>query len=270
MTPETHIKEMALRRFRAGELAAPDRPAIEAHTAACARCRARLKELGDEQRRFEQEISFDRFAAGVERAARTPRRMPAAPRPVARWAFPLMSAAAAIALAFTLAPRLRHGGDAAADHGANRVKGGSASDITVQIAPPGAGPQRVAAVRAAEPLSPGERIRIGYQGGNHDYVTSVSIDDRGEVSALYPESGRSLPIGRLKGRPGTVFYLPGSIEFTGNGNERLIVILGDQPLEVEAVKQAARGAFHRAGNDLARLGALDLPGEQFQRAFVKP
>ena len=278
MTTEPHIKEMALRRFWAGELAAPEKPAIEAHAAACARCRARLKEISDEQRRFEQDISFDRFAAGVERAVRTPRRVPAASRglslsgPTMRWFFPLASVAAAVALTFTFAPRLRPGEDAtnrtAPDRVLSRLKG--STGITVQIAPAGHGPQRIAAVTAPETLSPGERIRIGYQIGAHEFVLALSIDDQGEVTPLYPESGRSLQVSRVKGPTGSTHYLPDSVEFTGKGSERLIVILSDQPLEVEAAKQAAHAAFQRARNDLTHLPALDLPGEQFQRTFVKP
>ncbi len=270
MTTEPHVKEMALRRFWAGELAGAEKPAIEAHTAACARCRARLKEMNDEQRRFEQEISFDRFAAGVERAARTPRRVPAArglspSGPTMRWFFPLASVAAAVALTFTFAPRLRDG--VTVDHALGRIKGGSG--ITVQIAPAGGGPQRTAAVGAFETLSPGERIRIGYQPGMHQFVTALSIDDQGEITPLYPEAGRSLPIGRSKG-PSATRYLPDSVEFTGKGSERLIVILSDQALEVQSVKQAVSAAFEAARRDLTLLPALDLPGEQFHRTFVKP
>ena len=266
MTSETHIKELVLRRFRAGELGPPERPAIEAHTAACARCRARLKELADEQRRFEQEISFDRFAAGVERAARTPRRLPSTTTsPHARWVFPALSLAAALALTITFAPRLRPGDGATT----NRIKAGSG--IAVQIAAPGAGPQRAAAVDAPEALSPGERIRIGYQPGVHRYLTSLSIDEQGEVTPLYPEAGRSLPVGEGNGeRTAATRYLPDSVEFTGQGRERLVVILGDQPLEVETVKQAARAAYQKAHGDLTRLPPLEVPGEQFHRMFVKP
>ena len=68
---DEHIGELALRRRRAGEALGSDGPAIEAHATSCADCRARIRALDDEQRRFEQEISFDRFAAGVERAARS-------------------------------------------------------------------------------------------------------------------------------------------------------------------------------------------------------
>ena len=68
---DEHIGELTLRRRRAGEALGPDGPAIDAHATSCADCRARIRALDDEQRRFEQEISFDRFAAGVERAARS-------------------------------------------------------------------------------------------------------------------------------------------------------------------------------------------------------
>ena len=78
MNMEGHVGELALRRLRAGEALGRGRAGIEAHAASCADCRARLRALDDEQRRFEQEISFDRFAAGVDarRAARRARRAP--------------------------------------------------------------------------------------------------------------------------------------------------------------------------------------------------
>jgi hypothetical protein len=102
-------------------------------------------------------------------------------------------------------------------------------------------------------------------------VTAVSIDDKGQVSPIYPESGSSLRVPRLKGGTSeTTIYLPDSIELTGKGPERLIVILGDKPIDVEAVKQAAGRAFQQAKGDIAHLPSLDVPGEQFQRTFVKP
>ena len=64
--------------------------------------------------------------------------------------------------------------------------------------------------------------------------------------------------------------MPDSVEFTGKGSEQLIVVLSDQSLDVDAVKQAAHAAYQKAGGDLGRLPSLDLPGEQFSRTFVKP
>jgi len=262
MTSDTHVKELALRRFFAGELGDKERPAIEAHAAGCPRCRARIKELGDEQRRFEQDISFDRFAAGVERAARIPRRVPAQRRAIVRWAFPTLGLAAAMALAIAVGPLRRP-----EPTGANRVKGEA---ITVMIGGRGREARRTTVTDAPERLAPGERIRIGYRVLGQDYLVAVSIDDQGEVSPIYPESGASVALPGVKGDPTATIYLPDSVEFTGKGRERLIVLRSDRPLDVDAVKKAARAAFQKAGSDLAHLPALDLPGEQFQRTFVKP
>src|SRR5438552_16616950 len=94
---QEHIGELTLRRRRAGEALGPDAAAIDAHAASCADCRARIRALDDEQRRFEQEISFDRFAAGVERAARGASKALSAKRratPVAIWVAPMLAMAA--------------------------------------------------------------------------------------------------------------------------------------------------------------------------------
>jgi hypothetical protein len=128
--------------------------------------------------------------------------------------------------------------------------------------------QRTARVDATEPLSAGERLRIGYQSGGHRYLLSLSIDEHGEVTPLYPEEGASLTL--PAGIPSATHFLPDSIELTGTGLERIIVVLSDQPVDVQVARQAARAAYDRAGGDLGRLPPLDLPGEQFTRTFAKP
>jgi hypothetical protein len=256
MTSQNHVGELALRRFRAGEAF----PEVE-HIGACVDCRARVKSLDDEQRRFEQEISFDRFAAGVERASRaaeTPRQAPAR-APSWRFVVPTLAVAAGVAL-FVVVPRR----DAGPYHG---IKGGAAA-ITVRVSAGDTGPQRSAADGAPEALAPGERVRIGYQAGAHRFLLSLSIDQRGQVTPLYPESGRSVPVGKAVGTGPR--YLPDSIEFTDAGTERLFVILSDQPIDVDAARRAARASFDRAKGDILRMAPLELPGEQFQRTFLKP
>jgi hypothetical protein len=258
MNASGHLGEMTLRRRRAGESlgggAAVE--AVDAHLAACAVCKARSRALDDEQRRFEREISFDRFAAGVERAARSA----AVPRRRVRariWLYPAMAMAAAVALVVTFAARGRSGD-------ANRIKGGAG--MTVRVA--GATGQRTARTDAAEPLAPGERLRIGYQPGGHRYLLSLSIDQHGEVTALYPEQGTSLLV--PGGAERATRYLPDSLELTGAGIERIIVLLSDQPIDVAAARRSARAAYERAGGDLSRLPPLALPAEEFERTFAKP
>jgi hypothetical protein len=111
-------------------------------------------------------------------------------------------------------------------------------------------------------------VRIGYHAGAHRYLLSLSIDERGQVTPLYPEAGRSVALGKAVGAAPR--YLPDSVEFTDAGTERLYVIMSDEPIEVEAARRAARAAFDRAKGDILRMPALGLPGEQFQRTFIKP
>jgi len=249
-----HIGELTLRRRRAGEALGADGPAIDAHATSCADCRARIRALDDEQRRFEQEISFDRFAAGVERAERGANRVR---RPIrARvWISSLGAmAAAAAALIIFVGPARQ----------SNRIKGGSG--IIVRVA--GTDGQRTADGATTEALARGERLRIGYQPGDHRYLLSLSIDDRGEVTPLYPERGPSLTV--PDGSHSATRFLPDSLELTGKGTERIIVVLSDQPIDVETARRAARAAYQKAGGNLTRMTNLELPGEQFVRTFAKP
>src|SRR6476620_7814243 len=124
-----HIGELTLRRRRAGEALGPDGPAIEAHATSCADCRARIRALDDEQRRFEQEISFDRFAAGVERAARGASKAKSR-RPILNtWLAPMIAVAACMVAMVTFIPRSNMTEPHAS---ANRTKGGAG--ITVRVA----------------------------------------------------------------------------------------------------------------------------------------
>jgi hypothetical protein len=255
MSTLEHIGELHLRRLRAGELQGPEADRVRAHTDGCGHCRARLTRLDDEQRLFERTVPFEQFAAGVKRAGRTRSAPPAHP------AFsPALGIAAAVLMMVGLPYLWLRPGD---ERPVNRTKGGA--EVTLRIASP-SGAQREASASAPEPLEPFERVRIGYRPGEHRWVLAVSVDEAGEVTALYPPQGRSLEVAH--GDP--PHYLPESLEFTGAGAERVIVILSESPLEVEAVAAAARRAFEGAGNQLARLGTLAVEGEQFHRTVLKP
>jgi hypothetical protein len=259
-TASEHIGELALRRHRAGEALGADGPAIAAHAGACADCRARLRALDDEQRRFEQEISFDRFSAGVERATRsaTKRRRSV---PMIAFVAPMLAAAAALVLVVTFKPK--DASDRAVGYG-NRVKGGAG--IIVRVA--GSEGQRTARGDAPEPLAPGERLRIGYSSAGHRYLLSLSIDGDGKVEALVPARGASLAL--EAGAESATRYLPEAWELTGAGLERIVVVLSDQPVDVEDARRAARAAYDKANGDLTRMPSLGLPGEEFSRLFAKP
>ena len=88
------------------------------------------------------------------------------------------------------------------------------------------------------------------------------------MTPLYPERGPSLHV--PDGADNATPFLPDSLELTGKGTERIVVVLSDQPIDVEVARRAARAAYQRAGGDVTRLPRLDLPGEQFVRTFAKP
>jgi len=273
-----HSGDMRLRRFLAGELAGDEKDAVADHAATCAACARRLEGLRAEQRAFEGQVSFDRFSAGVERAVRVPQgtAKPAAlrwwkrPTSAASFAgmFGLGAVAATVALIVTAQPlfeqiRVRNAADAALHR--NNLKGGG-PQMAIRIAAPDDGPQRTAAETAIEPLVRGERLRIGVRPGGRRYLFSVSIDDKGVVTALYPETGVSVAV------PPTIDlqYLPDSVELTGSGIERVIVVLSDEPLELDIMQRAALAAFQKAKGDVAHMPALVIEGDQFHRLFQKP
>jgi hypothetical protein len=265
MNTEGHIGELELRRRRAGETLGAEGPVIEAHAASCAECKARIRALDDEQRRFEAAISFDRFAAGVERAARGTPAVARRRAPMRSWmVVPTLAMAAAVAVVVTFRGPLHGPGTQVHPPGYDGLKGGAG--MLVRVA--GAAGQRTARVDDAEPLSAGERLRIGYQTGGHRYLLSLSIDEHGEVTPLYPEQGTSLTV--PAGVSSATHFLPDSLELTGTGLERIIVLLSDQPVDMTVARRAARAAYDRAGGDLGHLPRLDLPGEQFTRTFAKP
>ncbi|HVV52938.1 MAG TPA: ACP synthase, partial [Polyangia bacterium] len=184
--------------------------------------------------------------------------------PARHWALPTLALAAAVAVVVTFHGRAPGPGGRAHPPGWDGIKGGAG--MTVRIA--GAAGQRTAAVAGVEPLAAGERLRLGYQTGGHRYLLALSIDERGEVTALYPERGPSLTV--PAGVQSATHFLPDSLELTGAGLERIVVVLSDQPIDMEAARQAARAAYERAGGDLSRLPKLALPGEEFTRTFAKP
>ena len=234
----SHPSMMTLRKLHAGES-----DAAAAHVATCEVCAAKMKGLHDEQLALEQVMPFEKFAAGVEGKGR-PRQV----RPE-RWVAAGIAVAATLALVFAV---MRSEGPT------SRIKGSASVDFVVG----GGGGQR-AVTGEPEALAPGERVRVGLTAGAWSYAMVVSIDERGTLTPIYLENGRSLTVN------GTA-WLPDSLEFTGQGLERIVVVLSQSPLTLETVSQATKTAYEAAHGDLTRMPTLDLPGEQFQRTFLKP
>lgn len=250
-----HPGELSLRRLHAGEDVGTE---VAEHAGQCAQCKERLKAFADEQRRFEAELPFDRFAAGVERAARTPRASTPGRGP---WLQAFFALAATVLLAVGFGQFFSIGGST----GRNGLKGGG---VDIVVAPPGHGAQRPASMDPLVPeqLARGERVRIGFSPGTWRYLAVLSIDASGQVTPLYPEAGASLAI--TPGAPRA--WLPDSIEFTGSGLERVVVVMGPEPLELAALGKEMKRRFDEAQSDVAKMAPLDITGEQFHRTFLKP
>jgi hypothetical protein len=236
----SHPGELTMRRYLADE--ALD-AVVLTHLKDCGECDGRLRALRDEQAAFEQQIPFERFAAGVEKAMRVQQRTP-----VTRKSNNLnIGLALAATVLMLLGVQL-----ALQSKPTSRVKGG---EETVEFVIAGASGQRTAA--PVETLAPGERVRVGVAG--HRYAAAVSIDERGEVSTIYSEA--------LEG-PGRV-WLPDSFEFTGSGKELVVVVVSDEAIDTQRLGTQLAERF-KAGGDLAQLGTLDVNGVQVHRTFIKP
>jgi hypothetical protein len=67
----------------------------------------------------------------------------------------------------------------------NRSKGRSV-EATARIASTTSSAQRTAPPGSQEVLEPGDRVRLGYKTVDARYLAAISVDDRGEVTPLYP------------------------------------------------------------------------------------
>ncbi len=249
-----HPGSLTLRRLQAGEAVGGE---VSEHVTSCDVCQAELARFTQEQQAFEQAISFDRFAAGVERAARQQTK----PAPRRQWPQVVLALAASVTLIAGVQLVLSRVEPAG---GGNRLKGGA----SIQMVVAGAGPQRDVSDKSSVPeaLAAGERVRLGITPDEWKYALVLSIDDAGEVTPIDVEDGRGVAIGPRK----EIVWLPESLEFTGKGLEHVVVLLSAEPLPFEKVAEALRLSFRDARGDLTKVGSLPLPGEQFHRTFLKP
>ena len=236
-----HIGELTLRRLRAGEFDDARTNELRARIATEPRLQQLLASLEEEETAFQTEISLERFAGGVERAARTQPRHTKR-RTVWMVAVSTIGLAAAAGLALFVMP---------AQQGQNRLKG-SAENLVVRIAPK-AGLQREASTH--ENLGTGDSLRLGYSCNlgvapegckGTRYLVAASIDDAGTVSTIYPEIGQGIAIEASN----DVRYLPDSFSFTGTGRERLVVVLAEEPITADAVRASLQAAFSTAAGNL--------------------
>jgi hypothetical protein len=249
-----HLAELVLRRYRAGEFSDEESAETDRHLAACAPCRGKLRLLVEEQRAFERDIPFERFAGGVERARRVPRQ-----RPRRLWFAGIGGALAAAAVVLFLVRAPAPAG--------NRTKGSSV-EATVRVASAAASAQRTVPPGSQEILEPGDRIRVGYRTAEPRYLAALSVDEQGEITSLYPESGPALAVAPTD----KTVFLPDSLEFTGQGHEKVFLFLARKPFDSAAAREAVKTAHESARGDLGNLPNPAFTGGQqvFSWLFRKP
>ncbi len=224
------LSDLALDRFRAGELAAP------AHLSTCGACRARLEALKHEDQRFEAEV----WVEGEARKAK--RRLP--------YAGVGALAAAAAVLLVTQIPN------------ANRIKGGDA--LSLALREPGG---HTEAVRPGQTLSPGDAVRFVVNAREAGAaVVVLDLDSRGAVSAFAPAPGADQPQPFRAGRQ----VLDGAVVLDDSvGPERLVALLCATPLSAAEAVAAGQRALAKAGGDLGAVKTLDLPCREAWFRFEK-
>jgi hypothetical protein len=249
----THLTEWTLRRLRAGELPDPEATPLRAHVATCVECQRVGQGLEEEQTRFEATLPFERFEAGVRDVLHESRGEGSRPRVNGL----LAAVAATVLLAVVVRPFL-------APESANRLKGSGAS---VDLRVGGAAAQRAVFPGETETLLPEERVRLGYTPGPYAFLLAVSLDDTGEFTPLYvSEEQRSLRVEPGESRR----WLPDSVAFTGTGDERVMVLLSHEPLEVQAVEEKALRAWEQAGHQVSGMKPLSFEGEEVDWVLHKP
>lgn len=250
-----HPGELSLRKLAAGEPVAPE---LGAHAQQCPACQARLAGFAAEQQAFMQAVPFEAFARGVERAQvrlRREERASFARRP------------ASLLLAAAVLTGLIAGGawlatSRTGDGPLERIKGVGGAHVEFVIAATG-GAQRTIFPDPTVPerLAVGDRLRLGVSVKQPRFITVLAIDAQGVTSPVY-----AVPVQST----GAVEYLSDSLELTGSGLERLVVIVSAQALDSAALERQLAGRWREAGNDLLRLAPLSVDGEQFHRVFLKP
>ena len=203
--------DLRLDRHLAGELAAPDGRAVEAHRAICASCLARAARHGD--------IDLPPLRVRSTRRAR------------AVWPAAALLAAAAAVLLFT------HRGERAPElESGTRIQGDDSVTLYVQHA----GVLRPA--QPDEPVEPGDTIQLTTTLAAPRWIAVLSVDGAGVVSVYHGDD----PGGAAQ-TPGDDVPLPTSVKLDETlGRETIHVLLCRAPLALGPIVEALRDHPARA------------------------
>jgi hypothetical protein len=213
----------------------PQRSPEAAHVAACPDCAARLAQMREQGEEFRQYV-FPRTLDAVERAAERRRFR-------FRWPFALVPAGALAAAA--MAVLLVRTGPPSDYEG---VKG-SGMALAVYLN----GSEGPHAVPDGAPIPASAKLRFKVQPAKECWLWIMSVDERGEISRLYPPKGTS-PDRRAAGP------VPGGAELDGKpGPERFYAVCAPSQEMAWAEVKAAAAAVAMGGPERVRA-ARELGG----------
>jgi hypothetical protein len=261
------LSEYALERLRHDELPAERAQRHRRHLIGCPGCRARLRALAEDA---PPPIDFAAMAwprsgvalEGGEGASGLDGAEPPAARPLARRRFWQRLAAAwpaargpgwprwvgALGCAAALALAVGFGESGTRRKGAPWELGVIARRAS----------HRTERVLSGEQLRPGERLRFEVAAPSDGFVSVISLDAAGVVTAFVPAAGAALPVAG-----GQRQLLDGAVALDETpGRERLELVACARPIDVGEVVRAARQRLTAAQGQNARVQDLGLGCQQ--------
>jgi len=253
-----HLEELIARSTRAGRASTRQELQAEAHVLSCDVCTTRRRSIETARAALLARVPAEDFArATLARSAAEERSTSAGSArraKVLRWS--VTGGALAVAAACLL--WIQRPVPLAPSEGI-RFKGTAALEVFVKRG------QRVATVHDGEALAAGDQLGFVYTLSEPRHLLLLSIDDTGAISRYYPvdAGSRALPAGAR-------VQLELAVELDGHrGEERLVALFADTPLDENAARRALGAAFQRDGG-LTTLEAIDVPAQQASVWFRKP
>jgi hypothetical protein len=226
MGVETRVPDLALERYRSGDLPAAQADDLRAALAADPALRARLAALEASDGEILAAVPPAAFAAGV---ARRLREAPDRPLP---WRARLVPTAAIVAAVVAANVLLLQPPPAAPVPFGDRAKGGSPALLLFRKAAAAAERLDSGALARADDV-----VQVVYQSGGHRYGVIVSIDGRGVVTRHLPSVGDVA----AALAPDGVTPLAAAYRLDDAPRvERFFLVAADTPFDVPTVVEAAR------------------------------
>lgn len=253
-----------LRALHLAELAPQDELALSKQAGNCASCQARLHSMAKERERFLNETDILKESRAVLDRLTAQTSPPSWRDKLANlWRPQILAplAAAAILLVVVL-PRLPNQTDGLG----NRTKGSKG-----MVMPPPLEPKIALKMyvkdrngyhtgESGEVLKEGDQIQFRYNAGGHRYLIIASLDGRGLLSPLYPDT----PTQSIQVRSNGLHVLDGSVILDDAvGPERIFALFSDAPIQF----QELQAALHKHPN-AKNVERLDLKRDDVDETTI--